>query len=839
MCSWTVQDRLSMRLRHILHVDGISITMDMEKDGTDTNQGSVKKKVAGDVFNFGDDPLNILRVISRLEVGRVQVERRRLLAPYKVIRNGEIDSIDLIYRFEEDVFDPDEPASVNLASMLSVNVALNYGLFCDEMVFHGLFDRHDQRFIEDIARNTAREIFVKKFLEPNPFLYGPAARLPSVKRDSYLNAQIRFQEEPVTSAFPVSKSSRSTTSWNVSPSCHAVLSSGGKDSLLSFGLLKEVGCEVHPIFINESGRHWFTALNAYRHFAMTFPTTARVWTNADRVFNWMLRHLPFVRQDFARLRSDEYPIRLWTVAVFLFGALPILRKRGIGRLLIGDEFDTTRRSSYRGITHYSGLYDQSRFFDNVITRYFQRKGWGISQFSILSPLSELLIEKILVERYPELQRHQVSCHSTHIEGNRVRPCGRCEKCRRIVGMLTALGANPKHCGYTQEQIDACLKALVDKGIHQEIEGAEHLAFLLKGKGIIPKSSIGSVRARQRPEIMKLRFDPEKSPIDGIPADLRKPLYRLTLRHTEGAVKRNGRVWIDFDPLTDPASKRPYSFERPQGVSYSSQHAIRNQLKPRTTHLLGELTWPEARKRFREVDVALLPVGSIEQHGPHLPLDTDAFDAGYLAGKVAEGCKDPKPLVLPLIPYGVSYHHEDFSGTISVSPETLSKLVYEIGMSAARQGITKLVIINGHGGNSPALHYAAQMINRDAHIFTCVDTGETSEPDVLALAETPNDVHAGEIETSTTLAVRPDLVRLESARKFIPEFSSRYLNFTSKRSVGWYTRTAKISPKGVLGDPTKASREKGEKMWNLMITHLVQFVEDLKGLSLEEIYQKRY
>jgi creatinine amidohydrolase/Fe(II)-dependent formamide hydrolase-like protein len=188
---------------------------------------------------------------------------------------------------------------------------------------------------------------------------------------------------------------------------------------------------------------------------------------------------------------------------------------------------------------------------------------------------------------------------------------------------------------------------------------------------------------------------------------------------------------------------------------------------------------------------------------------------------------------------VSYHHEDFSGTITISPDTLSQLVYEIGMSAAHHGVTKLVIINGHGGNSPALHFAAQMINRDAHIFTCVDTGETSDPDIEALAETPNDVHAGEIETSTTLAVRPELVRLKSARKFIPRFSSRYLDFTSKRSVGWYARVAKISPSGVLGDPTKASPEKGEKMWDLMVKHLVELVEGIKSLSLDEIYQKRY
>jgi creatinine amidohydrolase/Fe(II)-dependent formamide hydrolase-like protein len=296
------------------------------------------------------------------------------------------------------------------------------------------------------------------------------------------------------------------------------------------------------------------------------------------------------------------------------------------------------------------------------------------------------------------------------------------------------------------------------------------------------------------------------------------------------------VWIDFDPLDDPAMTRPYPFESSGGRGGAPPSPPGG---PSKSYLLQELTWPEAEKRLEEVDVALLPVGSIEQHGPHLPLDSDAFDAEYLAHKVAEKCSDPKPLVFPLIPYGVSYHHEGFSGTISISPDTLSRFVYEIGMGAARQGITKLLIINGHGGNSPALNFAAQMINRDAHIFTCVDTGETSDPDVDALAETPNDVHAGEIETSTTLAVRPDQVRMEKARTFIPQFSSSYLNFTSKRRVNWYAHTARISPEGVLGDPSKASRDKGKRIWHLMITNLVELVEDLKGLSLDEIYQRRY
>ncbi|HTE06453.1 MAG TPA: creatininase family protein, partial [Planctomycetota bacterium] len=249
--------------------------------------------------------------------------------------------------------------------------------------------------------------------------------------------------------------------------------------------------------------------------------------------------------------------------------------------------------------------------------------------------------------------------------------------------------------------------------------------------------------------------------------------------------------------------------------------------------------PEAARRFREVDIALLPVGSIEQHGPHLPLDVDAFDAEYLAQAVGAACRAPAPLVLPLIPYGVAYHHDDFAGTISIGPDTLARMVYEVGMSVAKHGITKLVIINGHGGNRSCLRFAAQQINRDARIFTCVETGETADEDLAGMIETENDVHAGEIETSTTLALRPHLVPMDKAKKFVPKFSSGYLDFTSKRSVEWFARTSAISKSGVLGDPTKASVEKGRRMWDVMIRNMVEFTEALKTMSLDEIYQKRY
>jgi creatinine amidohydrolase/Fe(II)-dependent formamide hydrolase-like protein len=781
------------------------------------------------------DELARLIVIDRLEVGPPRVEPRRVIAPYTVLRDGKRHTTELIYRYEEDVFDDGFDAR-NLVAMMAAQVALNYGLFCKEIVFRGPYDKHDRQFLETYAENTAREIYVNKFLLPNPFLTGVAREMPVLKRDRFSHAKLLFVADGKFDRDP-DKGARRRGFWTVDPSRHAVLSSGGKDSLLTFGLLKELGHDPHAIFINESGRHWYTALNAYRHFQAAEPNTAKVWTNSDRLFAWMLRHLPFVRQDFSRIRSDEYPIRLWTVAIFVFGALPLLRKRGIGRLLIGNEYDTTARTRYRGIPHYNALYDQSRLFDNDLSRYYRRKGWGVCQFSALRPLSELLIEKTLVERYPDLQSHQVSCHAAHLDQGRVKPCGKCEKCRRIVGMLEALGANPEHCGYSSTQVTDCLEGLVDHGVHQESVAAEQMEHMLQQRGLLPERPGRNSRAKQRPEALALRFDPVCSPVETIPRDLRKGLFAILLEHAGQALQKDGQIWVDFDPISESALSRAYPFEGRSSISPPSP--LPGNDDHATDFLLAKLTWPEAAARFKQVDVALLPVGAIEQHGPHLPLDTDAYDADLLCKRVAAACSSPVPLVLPAIAYGVSYHHQDFSGTLSVSPETLSRLVHEIGMCAARCGVNKLIIVNGHGGNAPALHLAAQMINRDAHIFTCVDTGETSDTDIYHLVDAHNDVHAGEIETSTTLAVRPELVKMDKAPKMIPRFSSRYLDFTSKRSVGWYAYTKKISKSGVLGDATKATAEKGEKIWALMVERLVELVEDLKNLSLEEIHQKRY
>ena len=262
------------------------------------------------------DVLRDLLVIDRLDVEVTRLESNRVTATYRVTANGETHETEFAYRYAEKVLDPDDPSDRNLAAMMAAQPALNYGLFCREIVLHGPLDKHDRRFLNTYAAHTAREIYVNKFMMNNPFLTGSAADLPVDRRNSYLQATLVF---PDSGAEPDS-------AWETSPDRIAVLSSGGKDSLLTYGLLDEIGCEVHPLFVNESGRHWFTALNAWRHFKDGVPHSSKVWTDADRLFSWMLSHLPFIRTDYSRVRADIYPVRLWTVAVFIFGVLPLVRR---------------------------------------------------------------------------------------------------------------------------------------------------------------------------------------------------------------------------------------------------------------------------------------------------------------------------------------------------------------------------------------------------------------------------------------------------------------------------------------------------------------------------------
>jgi hypothetical protein len=114
-------------------------------------------------LNQKTDLFDTLLVFDRLEVGPVKLERRRLVAPYRLYRGETVEQTELIYTYEEAVFDAKSPESKNLAAMIAAQVALNYGLFCREVKFNDEFDKTDRRFLKAMAENTAREILLRNF----------------------------------------------------------------------------------------------------------------------------------------------------------------------------------------------------------------------------------------------------------------------------------------------------------------------------------------------------------------------------------------------------------------------------------------------------------------------------------------------------------------------------------------------------------------------------------------------------------------------------------------------------------------------------------------------------
>ncbi len=478
--------------------------------------------------------------VKKLSIRKIHIEPRKIKAEYCVEKfSGETSSMELIYSYDMPRFKKKLSKDVNLASMILAQVALNYGIFCETIEFDGLYDVTDQKFLINMMENTSREILVNKLLIKNEFIKNPWNELVHEKKSKYTQANIKF----VNNDFSEMKLEKCSEENNMN--AYAILSSGGKDSLLTYGILKEIG-EVHPVYINESGRHWFTAFNAYRHFKENEPNTSKPWCNCDRIYNWMLKQFPFIREDYATIRADIYPIRLWTVAVFLFGALPVARDSKAYNILIGDEYDTTVTEISHGMKHYSGLFDQSKYFDKTMTDYYGAKGWHFRQYSILRSMSELLIMKMLVKRYPHLQKHQVSCHAAHKVEERMEPCGKCEKCRRIIGMLKSLDENPEHCGYNKKQIEFGLEELENKSVKQIGSDAAHLYYLLLKKELIKSTPLTKKLAKEHGEITKLRFDKERSSIEDIPEHVRKPVFDLLIKYADGAVKKINNKWVDFE-----------------------------------------------------------------------------------------------------------------------------------------------------------------------------------------------------------------------------------------------------------------------------------------------------
>lgn len=208
--------------------------------------------------------------------------------------------------------------------------------------------------------------------------------------------------------------------------------------------------------------------------------------------------------------------------------------------------------------------------------------------------------------------------------------------------------------------------------------------------------------------------------------------------------------------------------------------------------LAASCWPEVAADA----VLVVPVGSVEQHGPHLPLDTDTRVAAAVGYVVAQGVW--RAVLAPAVSYGASGEHEGFAGTVSLGAEALHQVLVELGRSAFRWA-ERLVFVNGHGGNAPTVIRAVQLLRyegRDVAWWPCaVPRTPAHEP----------DAHAGRTETSLMLHLDPAAVRLDLAAAGDLRSMTELMPALRRGGV------AAVSPNGVLGDPTGSSAKEGQQL----------------------------
>jgi creatinine amidohydrolase len=231
-------------------------------------------------------------------------------------------------------------------------------------------------------------------------------------------------------------------------------------------------------------------------------------------------------------------------------------------------------------------------------------------------------------------------------------------------------------------------------------------------------------------------------------------------------------------------------------------------------------------------VAVLPVGAIEQHGPHLPLsvDRDLVDAVVSRCLPRLGAEQ-NVLILPTLGISKSDEHDRHPGTLSLGAETLLATLRDIGASVARTGVTRLAILNGHGGNNAVLEIVARDLRMRHEMIVTVSSwfGFAEYEGVIDTAALAHDLHAGDIETSAMLAARPDLVEMNLARNFVPasqewEKTSRFIGLTGQPArPGWIVDD--LNAHGACGDASAATAEKGERLLDSAAQNFAAFLAE--------------
>jgi creatinine amidohydrolase len=259
----------------------------------------------------------------------------------------------------------------------------------------------------------------------------------------------------------------------------------------------------------------------------------------------------------------------------------------------------------------------------------------------------------------------------------------------------------------------------------------------------------------------------------------------------------------------------------------------------STILFDELSWPEINDAVERGTVILLPVGSTEQHGPHLPLDTDNLLAKTVCLRAAERAAG-ELLMMPVIPYGYNEHALDFPGTIHIRYDVFVAYCIDVCKSLAHAGFDRIVIVDGHGSNEHLCEFVARRATLETEAYVASTTWWSLAADVWEeIRESPTGgaCHACELETSAYLHVAPERVQMEKAEDHFGGAAgaegSSFLSVDLTRGWGpvkFVRWTSTGTESGISGAPSLATPEKGEKAIEAAATNLTQFCREFRALE---------
>jgi creatinine amidohydrolase len=252
----------------------------------------------------------------------------------------------------------------------------------------------------------------------------------------------------------------------------------------------------------------------------------------------------------------------------------------------------------------------------------------------------------------------------------------------------------------------------------------------------------------------------------------------------------------------------------------------------------DIRWPEMAGAERARWIAVLPLAATEQHGPHLPIETDILIARAYLARVREWLAEAAPVTfLPIEPVGISSEHTDFSGTLTLAPEVAFKNWMAIGESVAHAGVRKLVIVTSHGGNSAAMSLVAQELRARHHMLVVTTAwGRLSAAETLFSAEElEHGIHGGAVETSIMLAQYSGQVRREAIANFRPSTIAMKKDFrwlSAQRPAPFAWQAQDLHPSGAVGDATQASAEKGQRLIDQGAKAFCELLDEVDRFDLQ-------